>query len=135
MKRSEFKEKWKQLRPGHMFAYELQLATAAAEAAGVTWDPEEEPLPKRLEARVEATSLELFVDDVWCGGNAIVFDNDFERAIPLPQRGRVLKEAVRRYNAWPELRKALEIARGHEGNYIHSLEWLDREISRILDGQ
>ena len=61
-------------------------------AAGVVWDPEEEPLPERLEA---------------------VYNVQWMLVVPLPARSgwpqtrflseREATEAARRYNAWPEL--------------------------------
>lgn len=104
MKRSEFEAKRQEAHvhgPGrlngprgeYLYSQAVAADVEAAEAAGVVWDPEEEPLPERLIA-------------VPAPAGAFVM-------VPLPQRHigpeerfpsmTEATEAVRRYNAWPEL--------------------------------
>lgn len=83
----------------------LAIFKVAAEAAGVVWEPEEEPLPEKLEkvGRI-----------VLAGGAAPYFDAEMQiaTAIRLPEDKKnsdwheaVLREMVRRYNAWPGLER------------------------------
>src|SRR4051812_38613875 len=62
----------------------------AAEAAGVTWGPEEEPLPEKVSINN--------ISQVCLGSTPI----HPLRALAFE---RWKSEAVRRYNAWPELEK------------------------------
>lgn len=98
MKKSEYEAKRRgKLSDCAPWTWTAQIArdVEAAEDAGVVWDPEEEPLPERLIA-------------VPAPAGAFVM-------VPLPQRHIgpeerfpsmiEAAEAVRRYNAWPELEK------------------------------
>lgn len=127
MKRSEFLE---QIRTGKhptdkhetVFEYFAREAVVAAEAAGVVWDPEDEPLPDKLVYGPIAEGL------------------NFRPALaPVePRRGwssreqelRGYAEAVRRYNAWPELEK---LAVGDFGDDRRPRHWSDR-LRDILRG-
>lgn len=99
MKKSEFEAKrrerytdvWKESRILQCLRDDVE----AAEAACVVWDPEEEPLPEKIGVAEGSVSgrVELLPD----GGTGL-WPN-------LVSRAAAYAEAVRRYNAWPELEK------------------------------
>lgn len=110
----------------------------AEQAAGRRFDPEEEPLPERLEM-VGRTAFYAgaspYFDLNMHLANAILLTDD----IPATQRNeRVLREAVRRYNAWPELR-ALADCLGDDSDPAYMLTREDRarrsKLLAILDGK
>lgn len=88
---------------------------AAAEAAGVVWDPEEEPLP-----------VALYNLEGWIG----VKEGVNFRELTWEERG----EVVRRWNAWPELRRLLVTWSG-EVSSVELDERLLREMFAILGGK
>lgn len=109
----------------------LEVTVSGAEAAGVVWDPEDPELPEVLEM----------------GGRHVFFrspeertatDNQIATAILYtcaPQHPcslfneRVLREAVRRYNAWKKLQ---ELSRYRPGETANS--YLDK-LAEILKGE
>lgn len=82
-----------------------------AEAAGVVWDPEEEPLPEKLVQEAPGSFSDgrrdvLDISLAWTGeahAGSVPMDTD-ER--------RIFLEAVRRYNLLPELRRRVVHLRG-----------------------
>lgn len=103
-------------------AARVQKDVEAAEAAGVVWDPEEEPLPEKLEA---------------------VYNVQWLLMVPLPPAPcgpckRFLseaeaQEAVRRYNAWPELEMAESMGPGM--GLCGGCEIFFRKLEAILQGR
>ena len=98
----------------------VAAAVAEREAAGVVWDPEEEPLPERLE--IEGSRI---MWGVWT-------------AAKITPRGgapvdpfRIAAEAVRRWNAWPELRLAVEPL----SRTLCPAQSLAKSVLAILDGK
>jgi hypothetical protein len=99
MKLSEFMRKMRNEldRDGYVTASIIETLLDArkrgAEAAGVVWDPEEEPLPEKVE---------IYLRDGWLviGPARGPMPGEGQRAIAL--------EAQRRFNAWPELEKLAE---------------------------
>lgn len=89
---------------------------AAAEAAGVVWDPEEEPLPKRLttyrygQVPSDASRPALYPEDgVWKAGGA-----------ELAGYG----EAVRRYNAVTEVLRMVDAI----GVHCVEAKWVEETL-------
>lgn len=82
----------------------LALFKRKAEAAGVTWEPEEEPLPERLEMRAGA----IHDPEAGCPWVADPRMNYLGQKDTTKPAERVLAEMVRRYNAWPELERLAE---------------------------
>lgn len=109
MKRSEFLER---IRTGKhptdkhetVFEYFARESVIAAEAAGVAWDPEEETVSV-------PESLIFFRGLISPGcinpedGTATV---DIWSYPPARYQEAAFREAVRRYNAWPELLRLLD---------------------------
>jgi hypothetical protein len=97
---------------------------ALAEAAGVVWDPEEEPLPERLSfaSRLQADEVGNLRPGLLIEGG-VWGDRD--------QEIRTYAEAVRRWNAWPELR-ALVDCLGDDGPAQHLLAPEDARRRRML---
>lgn len=105
MKKSEYRkgrrEAWEQVIARSYPSYEsVETLVArdeeACDAAGVVWDPEEEPLPEKLAAlRIRGATEEVVVD-LGCRFRCLTT--------------KEAREAVRRYNAWPELIAAIEPA-------------------------
>jgi len=105
MKKSEFEKK---RRSFWQTETEPDMATLvnrdiwAAEAAGVVWDPEEEPLPERL-----------FISYSGGGTHAVPVDGQriwvfsAARGVADELRQRCFLEAVRRWNAWPLFRACI----------------------------
>jgi len=102
MKLSEFEakqtEKWRRLYPpgGECLTLLMVVArdVAAAEAAGVKWDPEEPELPERLGAAQGSSS-----------GQTELFPNGTDLWRSERDRTAGYQEAARRYNLFSELEK------------------------------
>jgi hypothetical protein len=82
-------------------------ALALAKLCGAKFDPEEEPLPERLDVNLGASAViehgRLDGDEV-----VLVIAGSY-RGIPgQSEAQRVAREVVRRWNTWPELRRAVD---------------------------
>jgi len=123
---------WERLiADGQRLGERVLLDIMAAEAAGVVWDPEEEPLPERLHL-----GSNLFLE---CEHGRPLLDRDPDVsegignyiAVPLKRWRnteyceRVLAEAVRRFNACGELRRLAGLK-----EYIHP-----NQLLAILDAK
>lgn len=112
MKKSEFIESRRGGMRTEIGDFFVERDIEAAEAAGVVWDPEEEPLPEQLEVR--------YGRELWPVGVV---------TITMEARRRFLEEAANRYNLWEEIRKraklALDVLPVGEGRY---------HVSHILMG-
>lgn len=140
MKKSEFEksrlEHWRAefIREPHV---QTGRDVEAAEAAGVVWDPEEPELPARLYLANADTLEPVVVADMklkpWIFKVARGADPDIPERAAI--RKRVALEAVRRYNAWPELR-ALVVE--HLNNVRQAglvpARW-NEQLLAILDGE
>lgn len=110
MKLSEFDRRSFQMWEGSSYAHSVsykdfaRLRRDGAEAAGVVWDPEEPELPEKIYlsdagfARATAPGVEYRLWEVKQGDVPGYLRVD---------RQAIAAEAVRRYNAWPELEKLL----------------------------
>jgi hypothetical protein len=108
---------------------EMERLAELAEEAGARFDPEEEPMPERLDLQ-----------------GYLLADPKTNRVIAVVQRGdgdessnyRDAQEAVRRWNAWQDLR-ALANCLGDDGPAQHLLSPEDarrrRLLLAILDGR
>jgi hypothetical protein len=99
----------------------------AAEAAGVVWDPEEEPLPATVFLCNEDSPLN---DSAAVQDGGSMSGGYYFWVIRGHRRGgdysrRVAQEAVRRWNAWPEL-LALVDCLGDDGSPKRSLSMEDK---------
>lgn len=74
---------------------------AIAEAAGVVWDPEEEPLPERLTVFSDRAIGMQYGPE----GSGWV-----KAGYVYPDHEHVAREAVRRWNVWGEIRRLVESA-------------------------
>lgn len=113
MRKSEFKRaflvEWNRDRPA-------EAAVIAAEAAGVVWDPEEEPLPEEIfisegECTALAVGYKPFEEDsgnFWALVEGPIPSGGL--GVPLARRAVIAREAVRRWNAWKEIRRLVECA-------------------------
>jgi hypothetical protein len=89
----------------------------------IDYDPEEKPLPERL--RNDLGLLQYFLENTWW----TVAGQKSEQAIEPPVRFQlVLDEAVRRWNAWPEVRRLVDQAAWPPSS-------IKRAILAILDGK
>lgn len=131
MKKSDFeaqrREHWRRAPSAGSITEFVRHDVAAAEAAGIAWEPEAPALPERLGLR----GISVVAEDQHFG-HPFVADarmnfggNDFDG---YGAAQAVLNEAVRRYNAWPALRAW---ANGSDGP-LHA-GGLDRFLA-ILDG-
>lgn len=82
----------------------------AAEAAGVAWDPEEKPLPEKLQVSPYAPLDTNYIESdgvYWlCISNPRV--NTHMGLTTAEQRLALAREVVRRYNLFPELERLAE---------------------------
>lgn len=133
MKRSEFERSraayWGQ-RLGH-HRPDVSADVLAAEAAGVVWDPEEEPLPATVFLCNEDSPLN---DSAAVQDGGSMSGSYYFWVIRGHRRGgdysrRVAQEAVRRWNTWPELR-ALVDCLGDDGPAVCTLS-MDDKIRRM----
>lgn len=86
------------------------------------WEPEEEPPPERLEmCDAPATGLGFLKPHggLFQGGSHV---------------RQTLKEAARRYNAWPALLKILDRLNRVAWGDDEDLGMIQRDLARILDG-
>jgi hypothetical protein len=104
----------------------------AAEAAGVVWDPEEEPLPERLHLECDIAFEPGSVPAAYAMLQAVFtqsFPRQGERAC------KILREAVRRWNAWPELRRLAQLLRRDTSTSGRTLRPVRKKLLAILDGR
>lgn len=98
-KRSEFVKKrrdfwWTNNDARGTADWHAELDAQAAEAAGIAWGPEAPALPERL----------IYAEGTTCVGAAGTADG-VRHVVAYGKYGdAILREAVRRYNAWPALR-------------------------------
>lgn len=96
----------------------------AAEAAGVVWDPEKPDLPERLCRGFEGSASTLLP----AASSGSGWRGYSEEAIEA-----AYDEAVRRFNAWPELRHKALALMGYTPDASHANDTA-RELLAILDG-
>ena len=96
MKRSEAVNKVADLLEAYSGPAKLRAERLLNELSpNLAFDPEEEPLPEELELEEYSVGTLL----LWPKGR---------RAVTHDAKRRYYREAVRRWNAWPELRKVVE---------------------------
>lgn len=139
MKKSEFIEArrrhWEDGRSAFSLEQRLLQDVDAAEHAGVAWDPEEEPLPPEL----AVSSNCAYLREPLVGGTpfwAIISPYGvWDRTFAPPDRClAIAREAVRRWNAWPELREAIRLTLKVEPLPLLALGRLYHLLA-ILDGK
>lgn len=137
MKRSEYEAKLKPLLASLLAGDEIGVDFAAREIAGATllagvvFDPEEEPLPERLEIQ----SGEIYDPDAVARGPWVSAARQNYRGIPDTREpaARVLREAVRRWNAFSEARNLVREALGVYGTKGEDYARL-KKLERVLEG-
>jgi hypothetical protein len=113
----------------------VDAAVAERESTGAVWDPESEPLPERLEVRVANGCAYVDAKD----GDYILFvasTTPGTWSLTLGERSRIVVEAVRRWNAFQELRDFCLGDDGSPRTTISPEDWeRRRRILAILDGR
>lgn len=135
MKKSEFVAKrqrhWEDGRSACSVEQRVLWDVEAAEASGKVWDPEEEPLPERLEMRV--TNGCAYVDVLSRGQRCFVVSTaPGTWPLPLSERTKIVVEAGRRWNAYENLRKHLTPAATIQCAPCHAFA---KAALAILDGK
>ena len=127
MKKSEFEAQRSDYWTGCgvTVLHKVQEDIRAAEAAGVAWDPEEEPLPERLAITPNESYIGEFPDQDVTTWRFFFLLKHLDVDVH-PDTLAVAREAVRRWNAWPELRRLAE---------RFPLDVGRRHLLAILDGK
>lgn len=102
MKKSEFIKSREAVWSDRIYppTYRINDDVEAAEAAGVVWDPEDEPLPEWLRVSEITNQEGCLRPHLAIDGFAGLIRSDFMVSY--------YAEAVRRYNAWHDLRALAE---------------------------